>query len=390
MAGLFATAFVISAVWLMITYFPAKQLLDPNFYKKVLLENNVYQNLPGSISRQLANNLTEDRCLNNPDTDACSTGGNLPAADRQIPLLILDQAGWENILSSLIDPAYLQTEMESLLDQFFYILLDSPDPINTRLSISLQSVKHRLAGPEGTQAFLQLIKAQEPCSLEQLLGLVQASLGQPAEIETLLCQPPADVLETLTPAINSFLAGAVDLAPDQLTFSLPIESTNDLVSGREAVPGQPAIPDSIRYLRWTADTIYLSPLLPLFLLLLVTIFAVRSIKDLLAWWGSSFLAAGLISLLLLFISLLAVDWAIAQLMPAVLDESLELLSMLSGTRFAELFSDLGERLVMTVLVPASVSTTLGILALCGYFLLKRRGRSNSEQGMILPDSRFEG
>jgi hypothetical protein len=371
-------------------YFPIRQLLDPTFYKQVLRDNYVYQSLPASIAKQLATNFSEDRCIHNPLNNDCPLGGNPAFTNPNIQLLLLDQEAWKTILSSLIDPAWLQVQTENLIDQVFFILLDSPDPANTNLKISLQEVKHRLAGPQGTQAFLEIIESQNPCDFDQLLGLAQLGLGLPADIETLLCRPPAYIIESLTPTITTLIAGMVDLVPDYLTFSLPIDRISNPSAGEALDPQQPDIPQFIAYLRWAQTVIALSPLIPLFLITLVTIFAVRSVKDLLLWWGSTFLAAGLISLLLVFFSYLTLDWSAAQLIPGTYADSLEFSSIVVGLDLTELFIDFGERLIITVLIPSIVVTSLGLLGLAGFFLLNRRTTGRGEEQVTMPESSAGG
>ena len=159
LAGVFGAAFVISLILTLFTYFPTRQLLNPDFYKQVLIDKNVYHNLPESIAKQLATSITEEKCDPITEEQDCT-----PASSSNTPvyLLLLNQDQWETIISEIVNPVWLQTQTESILDQFFYILLDSPDPLNTNLEFSLQEVKRRLAGPEGTQALIQILEAQNP------------------------------------------------------------------------------------------------------------------------------------------------------------------------------------------------------------------------------------
>jgi hypothetical protein len=385
LAGVFGAAFVISVILILFTYFPTRQLLNPDFYKQILIDKNVYHNLPDSIAKQLATSITEERCDPNTEEQDCT-----PASSSNTPvyLFLLNQDQWETIISEIVNPAWLQTQTESILDRFFYILLDSPDPVNTNLEFSLQEVKRRLAGPEGTQAFIQILEAQNPCSIDQLLGLVQLGLGMPTEIESLLCQPPDYILDSLTPTISTFLSSMVDLIPDQLTYYLPFGQLDEQSSGKPLDQMQPIVPEFISNLRRANNFITWSPLVPLFLLSLVTIFAVRSIKDLFLWWGSTFLIAGLISLSILLFSNLAVDWAVTQILPDELYESFGLLTIIISLGFGEIINILGERVLLTVLIPASVITFIGLMGLVGFVLLNQRLKKPEIQPVTASESIF--
>ncbi|GAG80045.1 unnamed protein product, partial [marine sediment metagenome] len=208
------------------------RLINPDFYKQTLADQEIYQRLPGVIAQQLASSITQD-------------GGESPFLENpSVNILILDQEEWESILTDLIDPSWLQLQTENIIDQFFEILLVSPDPVNAPITISLEEVKSRLAGPEGTQAFKQILDAQPPCSVNQLLGFLQLGLGLPASIDTLLCRPPDYIISELTAAVGSFLSSAVAQVPDQVTISLPEALLDSSSSTKSPDPNQSAIPET--------------------------------------------------------------------------------------------------------------------------------------------------
>ena len=132
-AWIFAALFVISSILVIFSFFPTKKLLDPDFYKTALEDIGIYERLPETIAQQLASNLSQ----------------GVTGAESPVYLLLLSQQEWESILTGLINPAWLQTQTESILDQFFGVLLDSPDPLNTPINISILELKNNLAGGEG-------------------------------------------------------------------------------------------------------------------------------------------------------------------------------------------------------------------------------------------------
>ena len=101
-----------------------------------------------------------------------------------------------------------------------------------------------------------------------------------------LCKPPAEFTNengsfVFEPLIKDALQTAAGGIPDE----------KDLLSKDAA--GQPAL----RTLRNLRVVMRFSPLIPLGLLLLVTIFAVRGLRSWFGWWGVPFILAGILTLL---------------------------------------------------------------------------------------------
>jgi hypothetical protein len=350
---IFTLLFVIATIGVLFSLFPTRKLLDPDFYKQALAEVQIYQRLPETIAQQLASNFTQ----------------NDGEANTPVYLMLLDQQEWESIISNLISPALLQTQTENILDQFFAILLTAPDPVNTPIEVSLQEVKSRLAGPEGIQAFNQILNAQEPCSLDQLMGLLQLGLGMETSINTLLCRPPDYVISELNPVVEAFLSAAVDQMPNQVSFNIPFVMLDSSVVGNPSESIQGEMPAFIQNLRLGNTLISWSPLLPLGLILLVTIFVVRSVKDFFTWWGGALLTSGGISLLLSLVLFTSMNWVINRFIP-VSSSDFGLSTLLLALGLQELSQELLISLVMSIVIPAAIITILGLVFLLGAYLLR--------------------
>jgi hypothetical protein len=353
-AWIFAGLFVISSIGVIFSYFPTKKLLNPDYYKNALVNVGIYERLPKTIAQQLAANLSQ----------------GISGTDSPVYLLLLSQQEWESILSRLIDPAWLQTQTEAILDQFFDILLVSPDPLNTPINISIDELKNRLAGEEGIQAFNQILNAQPDCSLDQVMGLLQLGLGIETQIETLLCKPPDSIISELNPVVGSILSAVVAYIPDQVSSTLPTAMLQASTPGtpQELKPGE--LPGFIAALRSTHRLISWSPLLPILFLLLMTASAIRSLRDFLRWWGSAFLVGGGLSLIILLISFLTVDLSLGRLLPIPLSVY-KLPPLLVQFGLLELSQELVNGILLSILVPAVILTILGILLLLGTYLLPK-------------------
>ncbi|HUV28025.1 MAG TPA: hypothetical protein VMW34_11730, partial [Anaerolineales bacterium] len=136
-------------------------------------------------------------------------------------------------------------------------------------------------------------------------------------------------------------------------------------------PTQGEIPEPIRIIRQANFLISWSPLLPVIFLLLMTIFAVRSLRDFISWWGGSLFTAGIISLTLMLILVPAAKWAIASFNPMDLSSFIGLQELFLQIGFADLSGELLNQLLMSIVIPASMLTAIGFALLLGVFLLSR-------------------
>ena len=363
MAWIFAILFSISSFVVTYTYFPIGKLLDPSFYQQSLQQVGIYERLPASVASQLAERIS-------PTSDS-SDGG--------LSLMILSEAEWESILVDLIDPDWISSQSDQFIEQVFDILLISEDPLNTPVEISVSEIKENVAGQAGVQAISQIIAAQPPCSLDQLLGLVQAGLGMESALGSLLCRPPEFILSEINPLVESILSTAVDQVPDQISFYIPFPQTGQQEGGLQGSQSGITLPESLRILRQVNTINRLSPLLPLLLLGLLTLFAVRSIKDLTGWWGGSFLAAGSISLVSVLFFRPSANWVLSSYMPLGLIQNINLPDFLVQIGITDLYQEITNQLLLSIILPASIMTAVGIILLVAYYLLSRNSAKQIPQ-----------
>ena len=316
---------------------------------------NIYQRLPDAIANQLAVNLT-------------------PAAgdsDSGISLVVLNDQEWEAILIDLIDPDWLQSQTEGVIDQVFELLLVSNDPLNTPIEFSVSEIKESIAGPEGVQAINQIIEAQPPCSLDQLVGLVQVGLGMENTIGSILCRPPDFILAEINPLVESFLMATMDQIPETIEFHIPLSQLENQSPEISQVEDQGYIPESLQRLRQVNTLRSWSPLLPIISLLLMTLVAVRSLRDFMAWWGGTLFTAGSISLIFSAILVPAFTWAIETYLPMDLINSYNMPEILVNIGFTDLYFELVNQLQMSIIIPAGIMTAIGFALLLGLLLLSR-------------------
>jgi hypothetical protein len=113
-------------------------------------------------------------------------------------------------------------------------------------------------------AIYQFLSAQPECTLEQLTNMVTGGNG------IILCKPPEQFLGfDLRPIYEAQIRAAARLIPEEIPLITSGQETNKVIS-------------EINRLRMVSR---LTPIIPLWVLLIITLLVVRSFKDLLSWWG---------------------------------------------------------------------------------------------------------
>ena len=119
----------------------------------------------------------------------------------------------------------------------------------------------------------------------------------------MLCATSGKTLDKLITELQRQLTEAASTIPDKAVFIKP-PSPSDPTSGNGPLGKDPQ-----SALRLIHRGLRLSPLLPLALLLLVTLFGVRSRKGWLRWWGIPIFIVGLITLCIGVATIPLMEWA---------------------------------------------------------------------------------
>lgn len=234
LAVFLAALFGITALASLILFNIERQAFNPATYKKALTNSGFYQQFPLLLGDLVTKNL----------------GDSAPAFMQRLTV-----SQWKDLVETLLPEQKLQGMTEETVNQVLaYLNGETQTP-----TISLLPLKQSLAGPEGLNAALTLIRAQPDCTLQEIAAII-ASLSQGK-----LCNPPSAVLDLFKPAIQTELQATTVAIPDQVV----------IVPGA----GNPSQQAALEFLRLMRLIIRLSPLIPLALLLGITIFAVRSFKS---------------------------------------------------------------------------------------------------------------
>jgi len=327
LAALCAILFVISTVLVLLLFNIERKAFSSATYKQAFENQRLYERMPAMLATILT----------------ASMGENI----NTVPFLrALSVEDWQNSISILLPPEELKALASNALDATF-------DYLNGRSNsavISLLPIKTQLAGPSGMNLVIQILGRQPACTTEQLTQMALGLLGG----EIALCNPPPEAIGLMTPFIQSQLQTMTTIIPNEVTF-IP-----------EALSGTPADP-RLR-LNAVRSAIKLTPFLPLLLLFGVTVFAVRSLLDWLTWWGWTFAAAGVGSVLTGLIGSPLVGW-ILQLL--IQNQGTIPIPPVLAASIAETTSAVARQMLGPVLIEGAILGFAGLGMIILAFLLPR-------------------
>jgi hypothetical protein len=248
------------------------------------LGKEVYQSLVRNVRPPTQAELTGVQpCFNQFGQPEMGSGGGPPAYLKSIP-----QENWQAIITALLPPKIARM----LVEETFTSVFGYWNGETESATLSLTAFKAHLSGPDGTQAVMEMLRAQPPCTLEDV---VQMTLGNLAGAKTLVfCNPSDDVLGVVKPLIQAELQ----------TVAAGIHDTVTLIPASTEGTQNP-----LTALRVARTILRFSPLLPLGLLFLITVFAVRDLKSWLVWWGIPLLVSGLLGIALAAAAHPVFQWA---------------------------------------------------------------------------------
>jgi hypothetical protein len=154
------------------------------------------------------------------------------------------------------------------------------------------------------------------------------------------------------PLIQGSVKSAIQLIPNEMDIPLIAPAS---FSGCISFPSGWTLP-SLSVIR---QIIHLSPFVPVTILLLITLLAVRSIKGWLLWWGFPFLFAGLLTLILTALISPALGWLWDS---CVMPGLTTFLSVDLAGMGRELLVDLGNALSLRTAITGGIILLTGLVA----------------------------
>ena len=322
LAGICASLFVVTAGIALLAFNAEQRLFNAQLYLRVFEDQRIYEQLPSLAAETLASSTNLNPCENNPiacgqesrsaEAQACFENAlgtetyqalvhnERPPSEAELASVqpCFDQFGepemsqsggppeylkslsaedWRAIISAVLPPEMTRTLIEESLHSVFgYLNGETESAV-----LSLTAFKAHLSGPSGSQAAMQLLRSQPPCTLEDIAQITFGNLA--GEKKLILCNPSDEMLRLIEPLIQVELQAVAARIPDTAT----------LISADAEGMQNP-----LNALRVVRAILRFSPLLPLGLLFLITVFAVRSLKGWLGWWGIPLFISGLLGMAL--------------------------------------------------------------------------------------------
>lgn len=323
LATICAVFFIGTAVMAMFLFTFDLKAFSAETYQKAFAREDFYNKLPAAMADAILGS--------SPDQS-------------QFPGVMqgMNHEAWEEFFRALLPPDALRAMGdEALISTFEYINMRSDS-----VMLNLVPLKASMASETGVQAVMSLLGTLPDCSLLEI-GQMSINLLSGGQIE--FCNPPAELYPMLTPVIQSQMQLAAAAIPDQV-----------------ALVSAPPFNDPRQRLQSLRVLMRLSPLMPVFFLLALTAFAVRSLKDWLIWWGVPFLITGITTFILSLIGAPMFGSVFQAVLVSQMPDYLPILLLGSA-------SDLAAAMLQALLTPVMwqglVVTIIGTgMTSVGYFL----------------------
>jgi hypothetical protein len=322
LAGICAIFFVITAGIALIAFNAERRLFNAQLYLHAFENQGLYDQIPTLAAEVLASTASLNPCENNPiacgqesrsaEAQACfeNTLGSeiyqILIQNKRTPsdaelasvqpcfdqfgkpemtqgggppeyLKSLSAENWEALISAILPPDISKSLTEGAITSIFDFLNGKTESA----MLSLVELKTHLSGPSGVQATMQLLRSRPACTLEDIAQMTFGNLT--GERKLILCNPSEEVIGLIEPLIQAELQTVTAGIPDTVTL-IAADSENTQ--------------NPLLALRVARAILRFSPLLPLGLLFLITVFAVRSLKGWLGWWGIPLFISGLLGIAL--------------------------------------------------------------------------------------------
>jgi hypothetical protein len=315
-AAVCAVLFIMSSVVVLLLFNIERTAFNAATYKQAFADQGLYQRIPALLASMLTTSIAENQ--------------------NAIPLLkAVTVTDWQTSIATLLPPEESKTLADNALDATFDYLNGKTDSA----VISLVPVKTHLVGEAGLQVVRQFLSLQPQCTTEQLTQMALGILGG----QVILCNPPEEAMGLMAPFIQAQLQAMTSLLPDQLAF-IPGTTSH--------TPNDPRLK-----LNAVRSAIKLTPFIPVLLLFGIAVFAVRTLRDWLIWWGWPIMIAGVISALTALIGSPVIGW-ILQLL--IQNQGTIFIPSILATSLGETASAVARQLLVPVAVQGIILAIVGL------------------------------
>lgn len=315
LATLSAILFIIAAILVLVLFNIERKVFLSETYKLAFETRGLYQRMPSILAATLQQTISQ-----NPAT---------------YPFLKeLSFEDWQATIVSVLPEEDLRAVANSALDSTFEYINQRSDSA----AITLVPIKARLVGDTGVNIVVQFLSTQPACTAEQLqqmaLGFFSGNIA--------LCNPPPQAIGLVRPLIQSQLQTVTAAIPDQVTI---IPQTGS---------------DPRLQLHMVRSAIRFSPYFVFLLLLAVAVFAVRSFRDLMVWWGWPLMIVGAAGTFIALIGSPLVGWLLQSLIQT---QGTFFLPPVLASTIGEAAGAIANQVTSPMIIQGLVITFLGLLLL---------------------------
>jgi hypothetical protein len=249
-AGICAVLFIFSAIFALFAVNIELQAFNSAPYKRAFENLDLYVRIPQILAQALEATVSSN-------------------ATAQPYLKAMTVQDWQNTIITLLPPNEIKLTADNALDSTFNYINDK----SNSASISLILIKSHLLGPSGVEVIKQILQAQPACTADQLLQMGLGILGG----SIALCNPPPQLIDVANPLIHSQLQVITNTLPNEIMLI--------------TAPSDPSADPRVQ-LKWVRTFMKTTPVFPLIMLFILTLFIGQTLHGWLKWWGYPFLIIG--------------------------------------------------------------------------------------------------
>jgi len=181
-------------------------------------------------------------------------------------------------------------------------------------------------------------------------------------------------MDVVDPLMRVAIQSAASAIPDEMEFEHPLSDVSGSTDNKEFGD------DPIQSFFLVRSLLRFGFLIPLAFLFLLTVFAVRSVRDWLLWWGVPLLLTGLIGLSFSALSLPILGWVFPRLIDFAVPVSVTPEILAIGV---DLGNALFRQVTQKIMIQAGIIAAIGLAFVISAFFVKP---SQKEIGDPLPES----
>ncbi len=297
LASLCVLVVIITIPLTLLAFDFGRVVFNPPLVKSMLTEEVVNSDLLPIALEWFSDRRAQERV----ETGEALTGITEP--DIVLLMSYLDREDWRKIKQEVLTDPIL-TDWVSVSVDGTYAWIDSTDRV-PQITWSMQPFKDRVNTEHGANCIVIAYSNLAPCTQEQIDNFLARLAAVPEGTEVLynLCAFPEPWHEDQFNDYVSALHDVVENVPSQFALTNELAQVEDTAGvGAAVLKGQ------LRLLRFLMNWAWL---IPVILLLLILLLAIRSVGTLGRWWGLPLTVGGFLTLLPALVYRPLITWLLA-------------------------------------------------------------------------------